>query len=322
MKNALSTLLLVVSMVYWVRGQIDNSEVTRYASSSVQFGFAVKASFEIQKFNNFRLSLAAGVGKRIKALPYFYPAFHSEMQLYTGGIGTPLKYQRKAIYLDFVNSLTLNLGFNHRSQDDFSKIVAPLYYFSDLSANPLQNVYHFSLGIGTNYIISNDPLKEAQQVGFVNLNIDRTGQISYYNDGGPPIVWLFTGDGFDRYYTGGICFALHHRLFGEPTLFELSFHKFTGYIRYAYEFASHLDINYISYKNPQAFYYNQNRWRLSYHSFRQGLGLAASIYNVKGNNDLQNWIHDSLGAAFHPSVFTKPTFALGFNYQYAKYFSK
>lgn len=324
-------LILLLFFTTFISAQSD-AVMDNTGPKSFQYGFAVKANFELFVFRNYRITIAGGAAKPISLLHqksnvYLYPAAHLEVQVYNHGLGSPLKYKKKPLYLDFISSLTLNLGTKMRSLEDMQRVVAPLYYFSDFSGNPLQNMFHWSVGVGTNYIIGNDELKEPQQLGFANLNLGRTVQISYYNDGGPIASDFRIGDSFDRYYTGGVNIAYHY---GKkinsstyiPHLMELTFHKFTGYTRYAYELSNHIGLNYISYKDPNSFYYNQNRWRFSYTNLDSGFGGTISLYNVKGKLDIQNFLHDRMNASFHPSVINKTLYAIGVNYQLNKFWSK
>lgn len=316
--------LLMFLVPFELFSQYDANDIMSSASPSIQYGFSFKINVELQRFTHFRLALGAGIGKKIENVNFVYPSFHSELQIYNGGIGSPLKYKKKRFYVDFVNSLTLNFGLDYRTVGErrLREKFTPLYYFTNFSANPLQNPYYSSLSIGSNYIITNDPLKEAQLVGLFNFNIARTVQVSYLNDGGPIMKELHIGDRFDRYLTGGLYISYHGNLRSDLDLVELSFYKFTGYIRYAFELASHLNIDYISYRDSRAYFYNQNRYRLNISSQKRGLGISASIYNVKGNWDIQNLLHEALNAAYHPPIKVDPSWGVGVHYNYAKFYSE
>ncbi|WP_397362743.1 hypothetical protein [Olleya sp. R77988] len=289
-------------------------------SDDFQFGGALKLTFEVQKFTNFRLSIAAGAGKKIEGLNYIYPAINTEIQLYNGGIGSSLLYSKqRQLILDFIISFNVTGGIREVGTYGYATRYNPLNYFSDLSAKPLQNPYYNSLSLGSNYIISSDKNRENQLIGIFNLNVERTFQFTYYNDGTPFRNTL--GDGYDRYYTGGGIFSYYGNYNDAINHIALSYHKFTGYQRNAFEMANHLQIDFIPYKDVQAFYYNQSRWRFAVGNYDTGFSGHVSIYD-NPKLDVQDYIHLTIDNAYHPNTFNKPRWAFGFDYNYVNWNSK
>lgn len=285
-----------------------------------QYGIGVKFGFEIQKFSNFRFSIAGGIGKPIDDVEFIYPSLHCELQIYNGGIGSTLLYSKhRNLVFDFNTSVTVTAGI--RGLDEFSSLkkFTPLYYFSDLNFTPLQAPYYNSFSLGSNFIVSSDSERENQLVGFSNLNLERTVQICYYNDGTP---WgNFTGDGYDRYFTGGGVLSYHSNFSNSINLVELSYHKFTGYQRFAFEIANHMQIDFIPYKSVNAFYYNQSRWRLKAANFESGFGFQFSVYD-KQKWDMQDLIHFTIDNGYHPDTYHETRYSFGLDYSYINFNSK
>jgi hypothetical protein len=312
----LTLCVMITSILY---SQSFTNADNQYDYSGIQLGFGGKLNIELgQKRGSYRLSLGIGVANPIYT--YVSPSFHSEIQIYNGGLGAPLSVRKKKIYIDWVNSFTLTAGYFDGDMNFYEKFT-PLYYFSTLSVNPLQNVYHTSISWGSNLIVSSDPFKENQKVGFFNLNIARTGQLGYANDGGPFLSFLI-GDGYDRYYTGVLFLSLHLKNTYDINLVELSFHKFTGHRLFTFETANQLGLSNMPYKerdneiNPT--FYNQSRWRVSVGNQAVGLRGDFSLYNYR-KLDIQDWLHEWRGDTYFSPLDKKPSYSLSFNYFYSNH---
>lgn len=293
--------------------QVQNS-IKNLQGGAFQFGCAVKMSFEIQKFTNFRLSISGGLGKKIKDIEFLYPTLNSEIQIYNGGLGSNLLYgKHRKLKIDFVTSFMITCGVREVNYLGYITKNNPLNYFSDLSATALQNPYYNSISLGSNYILSTDRKKENQLVGVANINIERTVQITYYNDGTP--FSNFTGDGYDRYYTGGGTISYYGNYRDKINHIEISYHKFTGYQRNAFETANHMQIDFIPYNDYEAFYYNQSRWKLKAGNYENGFGVFLTAYD-KPNWDAQDVIHFKINNAYHPDLFNTPRYGFGLDYGY------
>ncbi|MCH3884384.1 hypothetical protein [Tenacibaculum aquimarinum] len=180
-----------------------------------------------------------------------------------------------------------------------------MYHFSDFTTNPLENPFSdFSLTLGTNIIWFLDSYKKKkelpQRVGFTGLMIARRFQISTYNDGS---IWGKTklGDGLDRFYTGGGVIAYHLDSNNDINNLELSFHKFTGHEKYAFDAANQLQMDFIPFKNKETYYYSKSRWRLTATSFKNNFGVHFTVHNP--DKDPQDWIHFIGQDTYHPDIF-------------------
>ncbi len=294
--------------------------ISNNTGSEYQFGFGIKTILEVQRFSNLRLSLSAGIGKKMKDdLSFIYPSINTELQIYNGGMGSSLMNKNKLkLNFDFVTSVSITLGSKLVNHIGYAKKFNPLYYFLDDSAISLQNPYHWSLSLGSNYIISSDSNKENQMVGLLNLNFGRLIQFTYINDGAP--FGKLTGDGYDRYHTGGGMFSYHGNYTDAINLIEISYHRFTGYQRNSFEISNHMQIDFIPYKNSEAFYYNQSKWKFKLSNYNSGYGGYFAYYN--SNLDGQDLIHKIIDKAYQPNLLKISRKAYGINYYYTNWNSK
>ncbi len=280
-----------------------------------QYGVSAKLNFEIQRFANFKLSLVAGVGKRFNDLKFLQPTFHTELLFYRGGMGSSLSIsQQSKLNIDYIISFLMIGGIKERSVGDLEKRFNPINFFTDDSATPLQNPYYQSIAIGTNYIFFSNSFKKAQYVGIANINIERSIQFTYYNDG-TPFQYIGFGDGYDRYYTGGGYLAYNGEFTDDINIVELSFNKFTGYQQDAFELANHLQIDFLPYKDYKNYYYNQSRFRLKIGNNANGFSVIFSGYDIQ-TNDSQDLIHYLIHNTYHPNPERswRPAFGISYNY--------
>jgi len=160
-------------------------------------------------------------------------------------------YKKPFVTVDFITAFTLTSGFNNyftseHLADTVNWHLMPLYYFADFVNPALENPYNYSLSLGTNVIASTDKNKTVQRIGFLNIHLESL-QFSYYNDGGSPFDELYLGDSKDRYYTGGAMLSYSGLQKDFVNHIELSFHKFTGYTKNAFEVSNKLDLTYVNY---------------------------------------------------------------------------
>lgn len=273
-----------------------------------QLGFSVKATLEAGRkatpFINFRLSATAGVASDFIG-PWIYPSFHTEFQLYNGGLGSGNDRLTKGFLLDIIAAVTVTTGVNNQLASGKSSIYTernvPLYYFSNFALPALQNPFDHSLSVGTNFIVSTDRQKSFQRIGFVNLHAWRL-QLSYYNDGGFPFSDIFLGDRRDRYYTGGGTLSYNGKRHTLLETVELGYHKFTGYTRGAFEVSNKLNLAYVNYRNKEQHKYNRSLWVLNLANPSRGFGINLRTYNYI-DQDIQHKIHWGLSDAYHISPY-------------------
>ncbi|WP_299535638.1 hypothetical protein [Ulvibacterium sp.] len=304
--------ILVLSALLFVRvtwGQSDTNTVFDY-------GVAIKLEFEMQRDINFKLSTVGGIGRKIDDIEFIYPSFHVELQIFNSGFGTSLiQAKHRNFVFDVLTSFQVSTGIREINEVQRENRFNPLFHFSNLSATPLHNPYFNSIGLGSVFIISSDNKRESQLVGTLYLNIERTVQFTYYNDGPPFANWL--SDGFDRYYTGGAHVSFHTDTKNYLSQYELSYHKFTGYQRFAFEMANHLQIDFIPYSDQEAFYYNQSRWRFKAANPENGYGILISKYDMQ-HWDIQDLIHFSRNNSYHPDTYRNNRLGIGLDYNFIK----
>ncbi len=275
-------------------------------SNGLQYGFSVKAQVEFSTVKqtqapHCRLAVAGGVAGFF-ADNSVYPSINGELQLYNNGIGSSKPGRKgRAVNLDFVTALTLTAGVKNLLQPGREQLFAernvPLYYFADFGLPALRNPFAYSFSIGTNFVFNNDPQKFFQRTGFLNFHFDRF-QVSYGNDGGVPLSNIYLGDRQDRYYTGSVLFSYHGKPYTAVNLVELSYHRFTGYTRNAFEASNHFDFAYVNYKKEAQRFYNKSVFTLNVANPVKGYGMNVRLYN-KTKWDVQHLIHWSIYNSYH-----------------------
>jgi hypothetical protein len=272
-----------------------------------QWGFSLKADveFPIQGHQPpvFRFCGDFGVASEFLAKA-LYPSINEEVQIYNGGFGSMRRpaYKKPFVTVDFITAFTLTTGFNNyftseHLADTVNWHVMPLYYFADFVKPALENPYNFSLSLGTDVIASTDKHKTSQRIGFLNAHLGSL-QFSYYNDGGSPFDQLSLGDSKDRYYTGGAVVSYSGLQKDLINYVELSFHKFTGYTRNAFEVSNKLDLAYVNYNDENQKYYNKSMWSLNVSNPIKGYGINLKRYNYT-KWDIQDLIHWSTFNSYH-----------------------
>lgn len=279
----------------------------------LQYGFSLKASFEIgggrgdadkKPYNpksSIRISASGGISSNF-IISELHPSLNVEFLLYCGGIGSQLPGSKTQLFnLDIITALTMTAGtrnlYTKNNMGELQYRLSPLYYFSSFTYPSLRNPYHYSLSVGTDFIFTTDGHRSAQRIGFVNLNFDKV-QLSYYNDGGFVLAELNLGDGKDRYYTGGGVISYHGRTYEAINLVELSFDKFTGFSKYAFEVSNALDLGFVDYKDKSQGSYNKSLYTLNVANVTQGWNGFVKSYNWS-KADAQHRIHTGLFNAFH-----------------------
>jgi len=275
-----------------------------FGNNNFQYGFSFKGKLEIGLKKNsppfyFRLSANAGIGSEW-IYEGIYPTFHTEMQLYNGGIGSRKGKNNKTVTsFDVIFAFTVTGGVRNHFQRKYADLLqyrnVPLYYFADFVNPALQNPYGNSLSLGTNIIFAAG--REMQRVGFLNLHPYEPIQLSYYNDG-TPFGIMGLGDGKDRYYTGGGVLSYHAPLYTAVNQFEASYHKFTGFTLNAFELSNEMNLSYVYYDDQTQSDYNKSRWSFGLANVDKGFGLNATHYNST-QYDGQHMIHWIVYNAFH-----------------------
>lgn len=274
---------------------------------SFQYGFSIKGSLEFSLNKSFqkpvfRLCADFGLGSNLLTRALYF-SINGELQLYNGGLGSKRREANKkpGLTLDLINAFTLTTGLNNYFTSDSVPVIgkrnSPLYYFSNFCDPALQNPYDYSISLGTNFIVSSDEFRTSQRVGFLNLHL-KSMQVSYFNDGGAPFDETYLGDSKDRFYTGGALISYHGNPNKDINLVELSFKKFTGYAKNAFEVSNKLDLAFVNYNKAEEKYYNKSLWSLNVSNPEKGWGVNINRYNYT-DWDVQHLIHFSIYNSYH-----------------------
>jgi hypothetical protein len=299
-------LLLLINLVYF-KSIAQSKRVDSRNELSFQYGFSLKGivEFSITKTTQkpvIRICSDFGLGSNLLARTLYF-SINTELQLYNGGLGSKRRagHTKPGFTLDIINAFTLTTGLNNYfSTDSLEKLKfrnVPLYFFSNYSNPALQNPYNYSISAGTNFIFSTARSKSGQRVGFLNLHLNKL-QVCYYNDGGSPFDETYLGDGRDRFYTGGALISYHPNAGNFFNQYELSFNKFTGYTKNAFEVSNSLDLAFVGYNRAEEKYYNKSLWSLNIANTEAGYGFNINRYNYI-NWDIQHLIHFSIFNPFH-----------------------
>ncbi len=228
----------------------------------------------------------------------FMLSYGPSVSIYTKTIGANLNPLVGDWQIDFTNNF--NIGFEWGKHLDYNKFSRTLHN------GDYYNIFTNRAGmlmLGTNFVLNNH--KRNQIVGSLNGTI---GNISfnYYNDG-PPFNLTGTGDGFDRYWTGGGAILYHSRK--NFNYAEIAFDQFTGYIPLLYELTSLLGMNVPLYDTPdksKVYNFNTSAYSLKV-NFDQGFGIntgvVGSLKDIKRDRywGIQEIIHIMLGYPLHPN---------------------
>lgn len=288
---------IIISLVHSIDAQTNDV-------NDIQYGVSIKTTIDLNfQHPNFNVALAVGAGAHPFDYSEAFPSVHAGILLYNKGdlISSYSSSFFGSTSLDFYLSANLTLGY-YSPNINFTKRFVPLYYFSDFTPAPLQNPFWQSVTLGTNliWLTHQEKGQRFQRVGFSGIMIDRRFQITTFNDGS---IWakLELGDGLDRYYTGGGMVVYHFNNTNDISNIEISFHKFTGHEKYAFDIANQLQIDFIPFKNKESYFYNKNRFRFSVTSLKNNFGLQLTMHNV--DRDPQDWIHFKGGDTYHPDIF-------------------
>jgi hypothetical protein len=300
----MKSLLSFVCTILFYYSALAQKETHYFSGSNqLQYGFSLKALLEFHIASRdepvpvIHLSANAGIARSV-FVSNFYPSVNIEVQFYNGGIGSAYTGRKQNHWtLDQVTAFTLTGGYNNHlaKTDDVYKNINPLYYFSDFVFPSLINPFDVSLSFGTNFILSTSRMH--QRIGFFNLNLKRA-QVTYYNDGGPILSWPVFGDGEDRFYTGGLVLSYHGKTQDGINLGELSYHKFTGYAKDAFQVSNILHLYSVNYADNKQQNFNKSVWSVNLANPNKGYGLKFQAFN-SAKWDFQHFIHFNSFWAYH-----------------------
>lgn len=300
-------LILLLMSAGIATAQQDYLKVT--GGTGFQYGFSAKCRIDFdlkKKWLFYRIGLNGGLGL---ALPgsFLYPSYNLELQIYNNGLGSLARspVRKRQLTVDMVNAVTLTGGIKNWHTAAREAAIPdrniPLYYFSDFARPALQNPYQYSISLGTNFILSTDKGRPVQRLGFFNFHAGRF-QVSYLNDGAFPFSNLGLADGEDRFYTGGVLISYHIKPNKLVDQVFLSYHKFTGYTKNAFELSNELDLATVNYADRNQHYYNKGSWTLGMGNLARSWTLRTVFWD-NTHLDLQHIIHYRRFDSYHLSPY-------------------
>jgi hypothetical protein len=234
------------------------------------------------------------------------------LSIYTKTLGNDLNPLHGDVQIDFVNTLVVGL---------VSKETVPYAkYLRTFNNAPYYNLRHnnkYAVFVGTNFILNNHGRNQA--VGSITITTKNVS-INYYNDGGIPVDLVGLGDGFDRWWTGGLMVTNHtyrkdmDGIYHPYNRVEASFDQFTGYAPLVYELSNILGINIPEYDMTHAkdsLYrvvtpasYNAAAYNIKYYlteNYAVDLGVSGSLSSARKYYGLQDLIHRNGRYPLHPN---------------------
>lgn len=322
----MKTLIKIVFFIVFVFSQvIIKSQGLKKFRYDIAYGISLKCNFG-QYESSFSLSSSIGVVmkglKRAVNFSGFSPNVGTVFTLntYIGGIGTTFND-------------TLNLSFNNYSNPLYLDLVLTPFVDIGYDEQPLKRELHQmklfnqmsefisllynekSLVLGSNFVM-NFGRDRYQQVGVMIINLSRF-QFCYFNDG-PIFNKLyggFTGDGQDRYWTGGGYLRLYLK---DKNLedFTISFERFTASCQDQFDVASILGLNHVPVPLELLLL---NRGKVTFETtFKNNFKVIVTPFIGDYRLDFQNLIHKYLSNnPFHVSV-VKTMWQLGLGYSIIK----
>lgn len=247
-------LLLSGFFIHPVRSQVLESRyqvmlgvtINLYKNTS---GHALKNNFPgIKAFAGFSSTNLLQINKRTK---HDHGLFNYSINfaIYNKSLGNSLNVLYQDNQVDLTTSFSLGLVLDSRLPYEKQ--------LQTINNVPFYNLRHTGKWAGvvsTNFILNSQ--RRHQTVGAISLTMDRVS-VNYYNDGGPIIgkgfgwsrAWYWNallfpllvpvdllsglGDGFDRWWTGGM--GIYYHTDRDYNLWEFTFDQFTGYHKLAFE---------------------------------------------------------------------------------------
>lgn len=277
---------------------------------------------------NFSCGINFGFHREIKIANNFFAdiALQPGITLYQRGLGTSvLEYtetdqknkvdervirQSSSSQIDLINSLSITLGGDKKpGLIQLENRTFHYFYRSGIIQD-----YNSSLTLGTNFITNFNG--RHQQVGFARISLWQA-VLAYYNDG-TPYQYLFTGDGRDRWWTGGgfIQYGNDRQPLDELTnphgsrySFGIGFDRFTGYSHGMFEIGNVLKQSMVLHRDPRQYFLNAGRIYAVLNDLRRDYSISLSANNLPWL-DVQNLIHNSGLMSKHYSL-QKESYSLG-----------
>jgi|GEM_PF-1369326 len=279
--------------------------------------------------SRFPTSFSAGLNfafhREIRVSTDFYVdiAFQPGITLYQRGMGTStLEYskadrsgkidkdvlrQSASSQIDLVNAVSMTIGGKKSHSIQIENRTFNYFHRSAIIHN-----YSSSLTLGSNFITNFNGRN--QQIGFAKATIEKLS-VGYYNDG-TPFNFIFTGDGRDRWWTGGGFLQYGNDIIptgstGDRFSFAVGFDRFTGYSYGMFELGNLLRQSFVLHRDPRQYFLNSGRMYLVMNDLKRDYSVTASFNNIPWL-DVQNLIHNKGSMSKHYSLL-KESYSIGVN---------
>lgn len=287
----------------------------------------------IRAFVGFNSSNELVLSKRLKGSFNF----GTSLCFYNKALGNSLNIDFQDNQIDWTNNFSLGLLWGNS---------VPTRLLQTMNNVPFYNLQHrseYAAFLGVNFILNS--YNRNQTVGNVSFTANKFS-MNYYNDGGPIISWIGLGDGFDRYWTGGLMLYLHDNsilnhdsIHSSFNRLEFSFDQFTGYKPQMFELMNIIGADIQDYeiyeRRPQdssstkkftlnaikrnGFDFNASQYKITYNyddKIGGTIGILGSLRDSENERyyALQDIIHILRNNAIHPNRDTNRLF-IGFNYR-------
>lgn len=305
MRTAIITLLIPI-VLSTAAQETFKKEGTGIVTKSLSFQAIIQKGLA----GGFQMRLGVEAGLMVSAHEdqnYLFPVTLG-FNLFSFGLGS---YNDKtSLKRSIHHDLSLTYGFLY-AFDQLGRSDKPFISFAQPFNSTLVFTSKWGGGFGSRWIFGDvfSKDKKIQQVAFLNGNFGDF-QMVYNNDGAPPVAgWL--GDSRDRWWTAGLTFHLER----DDMRYKISYARYTGYKKDAYEFATLLGYKRAHYSIEET-RYNRGSWRFSaiqkngYHNHGIAVTLADFPYL-----ELQDIIHFLGKFAFHPTL-GKKNVHIGYLYDY------
>ncbi len=323
-KLAFLLLLFIASTVFFrTEAQSTRQDIAILGFARIEFGVPSN-----HYYTNFSAGINLGFHREVISKQNFNIdiSFQPGIILYQKGMGTSnLEYidsdqknkieekiirQSASSQIDIINALSLTLG-GTKKQNDIRLENKTFHYFY---RSALVQQYNSSLTLGTNFITNFNGRN--QQIGFARISLWKA-VIAYYNDG-TPYQYLLTGDGRDRWWTGGGFLQYGNDRIGKPDSlnsndsrfsFAAGFDRFTGYSHGMFELGNALKQSFVLHKDPRQYFLNSGRIYIVANDLKYDYALSLSANNIPWL-DVQNLIHNSGSMSKHYSL-QKESYSFG-----------
>src|SRR5205085_11642866 len=102
----------------------------------------------------------------------------------------------------------------------------------------------------------------------------------------------------DRYWTGGLIVGYYFPLKMKVNDIIISYHKYTGYTKNAFELTNLMDLPEVRYLDKEQQRFNRGYWGITVLGLNKGYGGSFKIWN-KHCMDLQHGIHFKIYNSYH-----------------------